>query len=116
MDSGILTPTISQRKVNTVVSVRSGETIVLGGLISNLKSRTKRGVPVLSDLPVLGALFGGREIKSTRKELILLLTPKVLYSAEDARRATEDLKATLETLKALEEESDANLLIEMLAK
>lgn len=116
VDSGILTPTISQRKVNTVVSVRSGETIVLGGLISNLKSRTKRGVPVLSDIPILGALFGGREIKSTRKELILLLTPKVLYSAEDARRATEELRATLETLKALEGESDANLLIEMLAK
>lgn len=116
VDSGVLTPTISQRKVKTVVSVRSGETIILGGLISNLKSRTKRGVPVLSDIPVLGALFGGREIKSTRKELILLLTPKVLYSPEDARRATEELKATLETLKALESEPDANLLIEMLAK
>ncbi len=116
VDSGVLTPTISQRKVSTVVSVRSGETIILGGLISNLKSRSKRGVPVLSDIPVLGALFGGREIKSTRKELILLLTPKVLHSPEDARRATEELKATLETLKALESGTDANLLIEMLAK
>lgn len=116
VDSGVLTPTISQRKVNTVVSVRSGETIILGGLISNLKSRSKSGVPVLSDLPILGPLFGGRQIKSTRKELILLLTPKVLHSPEDARRATEELKATLETLKALESEADTNFLIEMLAK
>ena len=68
----------------------------------NWKSRSKSGVPVLSDIPFLGSLFGGRQIKSTRKELILLLTPKVLYSPEDARRATEELKATLETLKALE--------------
>lgn len=116
VDEGVLTPTISQRKVNTVVSVRSGETIILGGLISNLKSRSKSGVPVLSDIPVLGSLFGGRQIKSTRKELILLLTPTVLHSPEDARRATEELKAALEMLKALEGETDGNLLIEMLAK
>lgn len=116
VDSGVLTPTISQRKLNTVVSVRSGETIILGGLISNLKSRTKSGVPVLSEIPFLGALFGGRQIKSTRKELILLLTPKVLHSPDDARRATEELRATLETLKALESETDANLLLEALAK
>lgn len=115
-DPNIVNPTISQRKIKTVVSVKSGETIILGGLISNLKSRSKKGVPILSDIPVLGALFGGRQIKSTRTEMILLLTPKVLYSSEDATRATEELKAAMETLKALESEPDANLLIEMLAK
>ena len=115
VDSGVLTPTISQRKINSVVSVKSGETIVLGGLISELKGRSNSGVPLLSKIPFLGSLFGSKQIKSTKTELIILLTPKVIQTSEEAVAATGELEERMQSLQKLLDEKETPLIIEMLA-
>ncbi|MDO5086338.1 MAG: secretin N-terminal domain-containing protein, partial [Comamonadaceae bacterium] len=74
-----------QRQINSKVAVRSGETLVLGGLIKDNQDNGKSGLPGLSSIPVLGALFGKHNQSSARTELLVVLTPRVLRSDEDAR-------------------------------
>lgn len=97
-----LTPTISQRRIASSISVNSGETVVLGGLISENTTKTRSGVPVLSRIPVLGALFGSRETDTTRTELMILISPRVIRDETEARAATTEVREKLRALKAFE--------------
>lgn len=97
--SGLDSPTINNRTINSTIVVQSGETIVLGGLIREDKSRTKSGIPVLYQLPVVGNLFGQTETKVDRTELIILITPRVVGSAADARQLTNELREKMQGLK-----------------
>ena len=63
--------------ISTVIS-RSGQTVVLGGLIRTSKSYSKRGIPVLSDLPRLGNLFSFQSEVESRTELLIFMTPKII--------------------------------------
>ena len=54
------TPTINQRQISSTVAVQSGETVALGGLITDNRDRGSRGLPILSRIPIIGALFGTR--------------------------------------------------------
>ncbi|WDE03946.1 hypothetical protein SG34_021625 [Thalassomonas viridans] len=76
-------PIIFERSINTEVVAESGQTIVLGGLISKDTSITDTRVPVFSDLPFLGKLFDGKDDSVTKKELVVLVTPKVLESNDE---------------------------------
>ena len=96
--SGIDSPTINQRRLTSTVAVHSGETVAMGGLIQETRNDSKSGVPILSRLPVLGPLFGTTNNDTQRTELLVLLTPKVLYDREDARRITDDLRRRLRLL------------------
>ena len=108
--STIDSPTIDQREVRTSVSVLSGETIVLGGLIEDANSRTNFGVPGLRNLPVLGPLFGTTSRSSTRTELLVLITPTAVRNSDEAREATDELKDKLKGLNVPElQESDATI-------
>ena len=60
-----LTPTISQRRVHSTVSVTNGQTVLLGGLISDQDQKTKAGIPILNEIPVIGDLFGTRSVRQT---------------------------------------------------
>jgi general secretion pathway protein D len=93
--SELATPTISQRLVSSTVAVQSGETVALGGLITNNRNRTRSGVPVLSSIPVLGILFSTRSTTTARTELLVLLTPSVIDSPARARAVTEELRRRL---------------------
>lgn len=85
---------ITSRSVDTSVRMRSGETLVIGGLISEQEQRSLRRIPLLADIPLLGGLFKSSARKSTRNELIMLLTPYVteagrspaIYSMESPER------------------------------
>lgn len=90
--SGIDSPTIEQRKITTSVAVRSGETIALGGLITDNTNHTRNGIPILSDIPYIGSLFGSTSDTKTRTELLVLITPHVVQSFERARAVTEELR------------------------
>ncbi|HEX2528718.1 MAG TPA: type II secretion system secretin GspD [Geminicoccus sp.] len=79
-----LTPTINQRKVQSVVSVRSGQTVVLGGLIQDSEGRQRSGIPLLSDIPAIGDLFANNNRTGLRTELLVFITPRVIRNAEDA--------------------------------
>jgi general secretion pathway protein D len=89
------TPTISQRLVSSTVAVQSGETVALGGLITDERERGRRGVPILSSIPVIGVLFSTRSRVAARTELLVLLTPSVIDSPARARAVTEELRRRL---------------------
>ena len=86
-------PEINTRYVRTNVSAPNGSTIVLGGLIEDQKNRSSTGIPVLSKIPYLGALFRSTTSDKTRQELIILMRPEVTLTKLDAyrlRQKTED--------------------------
>ena len=76
-------PVISSREMSASVAVRSGETIVLGGLIEKNDSQTRSKVPILGDIPLLGALFRYSKSDSPRREIIVFITPRVLDTPEE---------------------------------
>lgn len=90
-----LTPTISQRKVSSTVSVTSGQTVMLGGLISEGQQRGRDGVPVLSKIPLLGEAFRSNRNSATRTELIILIRPQVVRDSLDAQNVAEQMRSQL---------------------
>lgn len=98
--SEIDAPTISQRRIVSTVSVQNGETVALGGLIRDGTRRGRTGIPVLSDIPVLGFLFGTRTLDRARTELLVLLTPRAIRTPTEARAMTEELRNRLSTIRA----------------
>jgi general secretion pathway protein D len=97
------TPTINQRKVESTVSVQGGETVALGGLIQDRRENSARGLPFLSRLPVIGWLFGTKLERADRTELLVLITPRVVGSTDQARQVTHELRSRLRTLAPLEQ-------------
>ena len=89
--SGIVSPTIEQRKIATSVAVQDGETIALGGLIKNQVTKGRSSIPLLGNIPVLGHLFGDTTGGLIRTELVVLLTPHVVRAPVDARAVTKEL-------------------------
>ena len=79
-------PRYNVTTAQTTISTASGETIVLGGLITKSEKRINRRVPYLSDVPVLGQLFRYDQHEAKRTELLIILTPHVVRNAEDAER------------------------------
>ncbi|QWF69912.1 type II secretion system secretin GspD [Methylomonas paludis] len=93
--SSISSPTISKRQIETSVAVQSGETIVLGGLIKEEDTFNTNGVPLLHEIPYIGPLFGGTVRNKDKTELVILLTPRVMRSRQDAQDVTEEFKRKL---------------------
>ncbi len=94
--------TVSTRTVTTQVAVQSGETLVLGGLISTEEGLGASGVPGLHRIPVLGNLFGSKRRTNNRKELIVFITPTVVRSLEDARTLTEEYQKKFQGIKPIQ--------------
>jgi len=99
--SGIDSPTIHERKINSSVAVQDSETIALGGLIVDDHSRDISGIPFLQDIPVLGNLFRTTHKTGTRTELIVLITPHVVDGISTARMITEELRRKLPAVEPL---------------
>lgn len=97
-----ITPTISKRVITTTAAVQSRQTVALGGLIKNNKSNKKVGVPGLSAIPFLGALFRYTTDTITRNELLVLVTPRVIQDAREAQEITEELRRRISDLEQLE--------------
>ncbi len=87
-----------QRQINSKVAVRSGETLVLGGLIQNEHTKGTSGLPLLSSIPILGGLFGSQNHNDTRTELMVIITPRVIRSDEDARAVSRELRDRMKGL------------------
>lgn len=93
--SGIDSPTILKRSITSSVAIASGETVLLGGLISEEDTDNRSGVPWLMDIPLLGNLFSTTEKRKIRRELIVLITPTVVEDKVDARSVTDEYKRKL---------------------
>ena len=85
-------PVISTRTVQTQLLVRDSQTVILGGLSDKEKDRSRSGVPLLSRIPVLGSLFGNTQRDVAETEFFLFITPRIIYTDEDADSLTAPLK------------------------
>ena len=94
-----LTPNIEQRRIESSVTVQSGQTVLLGGLIAENNSVGRNGLPLLSDLPLLGPLFGQQSDNRNRTELIIFITPHVLHDNDDAKALTDELLGRLTSMR-----------------
>ncbi len=99
--SPVPSPTIQQRKITSSVAVQDGETVVLGGLISDSRTQSKNGVPYLQDIPVLGNLFRDTGNGSKRTELMVLITPHVVDNIRKARKVTDELRRKLPAVQTV---------------
>jgi hypothetical protein len=87
--SVITSPIIDTTNAQTSVIVRSGQTIVLGGMITSNESSEERKVPLLGDLPIVGQLFRHDLKRSRRSELLIFLTPRIVHNDEEAEMIKE---------------------------
>jgi len=94
-------PEIDTRRVHTEAAVTSGDTIMLAGLISNRTENGSSGVPYLSRLPVVGALFGKKTQNEDRQEVIVLITPTIVKDAGEARRFNDEYGRKFKALEPL---------------
>jgi general secretion pathway protein D len=81
-------PVITKREATTNLVAQDGETIVIGGLIGDTFKRTKEGLPLLSQIPIVGHLFGTTKDENKRNEIIMLLTPTVVKNQDEAKNMT----------------------------
>ena len=94
-------PSIFDRALNTEVVVESGQTVLLGGLISENVSNGETKVPGLGDMPLLGGLFRSENDSTTKTELVMMVTPKVVNSSEQWDKLIDSFQAGLENLKII---------------
>jgi general secretion pathway protein D len=94
-------PNFLQRQLSSKLAVRSGESIVMGGLIQENGTSSKSGVPILHKLPVVGNLFGSTETTSNRTELIVIITPRVVRTDVDIQQVSTDLRNRMQGLPPL---------------
>lgn len=98
--SGIDSPTIRQRRLESTLLLRDGGVVALGGLISSAKSAGDTGLPYLKDIPMVGTLFKNQNRDLRRTELVVLLTARVVRTPEDTQRLTSDLIADMDEIKS----------------
>ncbi|MDP1644140.1 MAG: type II secretion system secretin GspD [Thiobacillus sp.] len=99
--SGIDSPTIQKRTAESTVTVKSGETIILAGLIKEEKTKSTEGLPLLAKIPLIGGLFGTQSWGDNRTELIILITPRVLADTPDAAAITQEYRKRITGLERM---------------
>jgi general secretion pathway protein D len=90
-----LTPTISERKVKSSISIANGQTVLLAGLIQDQKNENKSGIPLLDELQGIGNAFATQDNTKTRTELIIFIRPQIIRDAVDAHKVAEELRSKL---------------------
>ncbi|MCH8058178.1 MAG: type II secretion system secretin GspD [Proteobacteria bacterium] len=85
-------PPINNKTVTTQVAVQSGQTVFIGGLISEQTSTGRSGVPFLGRLPFIGALFGSKTKANVRSETLVMITPTVVETSADLQRVSEEME------------------------
>lgn len=98
-------PIITTREAETSAIVKTGHTVVIGGLIGETQQAVERGVPLLKDIPLLGLLFKSRSVSRERTEIAIFLTPYVVFTDEEAdslsQRERDRLEGSMQQLDSL---------------
>ena len=95
-NTGVLTPTISERKVKSTLNVADGQTVMLAGLVSETQNKTRNGMPWLDQLPgYLGDAFSHQNKTIQRTELVIFIRPQIIRDAVDAHLIAEDMRAKM---------------------
>ncbi len=95
-----------ERSIKSRVAVRSGESVVLGGLIRENQSDTESGIPGLHQIPIIGNLFGKTALTSTRTELLVIISPHVLFNEQDLRDISREMRSQIRNLELFQERED----------
>ncbi|MEJ5212187.1 MAG: hypothetical protein WHV61_12305, partial [Burkholderiales bacterium] len=98
---GIQSPSFSNRSVSTQVTIQDGDTIAIGGIISETNSQTSGGVPFLHRIPGLGAAFGNKSYSKERTELLVFITPRVIYDTNELTDASDELVQQMRRLQRM---------------
>jgi general secretion pathway protein D len=98
---GVSSPAIEQRKIESSIAIQDGQTIALGGLITDDKSKGKSGIPFIQDIPLVGNLFRTTNLTHDRTELIVLITPHVIDNSQKAQAITDELRRRLPAVQAI---------------
>jgi general secretion pathway protein D len=86
----LTTPVTAKRTAQTVVTMSSGATVVIGGLIRDDKTRVTKKVPLLGDVPLVGALFRSQKDQTQKTDLLIFITPHVMRSQEQLQELTDN--------------------------
>jgi general secretion pathway protein D len=92
-------PEFLKREAETTVVLLDNQTLVLGGLIQTRREVAKTGIPLLMKIPILGYLFGATKETTKKTELLILITPRVVGTAADANRVTEEFRRSIPALE-----------------
>jgi general secretion pathway protein D len=117
--SNIDSPTIQQRRVRTTVVVNDGEVLALGGMIQEQASKTSNQIPLLGDIPGLGAVFSNRNNSVKKTELVILITPRVVRDGTEGRLVTEEYRRKMNVYMphtSTRERAPLNTLLRMSAQ
>jgi general secretion pathway protein D len=98
---GIQSPSFQNRSFETQLTVQDGDTVAIGGIILENDLRSSAGVPFLSRLPGIGFAFGAKSVSKSRTELIVFLTPRVIYDSAQMIEATDEIKREMKRVQRL---------------
>jgi general secretion pathway protein D len=96
---GIQSPSFQNRSFQTQVTVQDGQMVAIGGVILESDGQTSAGVPLLHRIPLLGAAFGAKSSNKSRTELVVFITPRVIYDSNQMIDATDEIKGNLKRLQ-----------------
>jgi general secretion pathway protein D len=99
--SAVVAPVIGKTSVNSTIVVHDAQTIAISGFIRESRELARARIPLLGRIPIAGNLFGNTRNATTRNELIVLITPHVMRTREDADASTEELKSKLKEVQKL---------------
>jgi general secretion pathway protein D len=105
---GVSSPTFNVNYADTVVAARSGQTVVIGGLIRESDDDTITKVPLLGDIPLIGALFSNTSRSKVRRELMIFLTPYVAYTSAQLEEVADLEKAQLKLMDYRDAQDEAD--------
>ncbi len=100
---------ITKREVETSVVVKDNESVIIGGLMTRDKSVSEAGIPFLKDIPLLGYLFKSHRSSILKRELLLILTPRVLATPEEVRAVTDEQKEKMKLFQKYQEEEELEI-------
>jgi general secretion pathway protein D len=101
VNASIQSPSFSNRSMQTQVTVQDGDTIAIGGIISESDTYTSSGIPLLHRIPGIGALFGSKAVNKARTEMVIFMTPRVIYDTNQIVEASDELKSQFKKLQSL---------------
>ena len=96
--SSIQSPSFSNRSFSTQLTVQDGDTVAIGGIIQESNLQSSAGVPFLHRLPGVGLLFGAQSYTKSRTELVVFLTPRVIYDTNQISDATDEIRSNMKKL------------------
>jgi general secretion pathway protein D len=97
----IQSPSFQKRTIQTQVTLRDGDTIAIGGIINETSTNSSAGFPFLHRIPIVGLAFGAKSQDKDRTELVVFMTPRVIYDTNQMVDATEELKSRFRKLRKL---------------